>query len=178
MQRSVTSFTPEILSCPTGLYVTGQVWMSKKCQCLVFQFFTEWSVVFILCSVGIANPMRRSVSSQNRHQRYLSHPMRTGCHPTCSLGRHPTMKEAELVRPIGWIASESRSVCFLFLLLSSSMLNVSHRRRRIPRHTHVRSDHVPFIPRQRQDKGRVHSHLLTWILPPIVLQPPLNGSAR
>ena len=81
-------------------------------------------------------------------------------------------------RLIGWITSESRSVCFLFLFLSSSMLNVSHRRRRIPQYTHVRSDHVPFIPRQRQDKGCVHSHLLTWILPPIVLQSPLNGSAR
>ena len=43
-QHFVTSFAPEILKnflAQIDLYVTGQVWMSKKCQYLMFQFFTD-----------------------------------------------------------------------------------------------------------------------------------------
>lgn len=44
-QHFVTSFAPEILSTylnQVQLFVSNQVWLSKKCQYLIFQFFTEW----------------------------------------------------------------------------------------------------------------------------------------
>ncbi|RDB14686.1 hypothetical protein Hypma_016434 [Hypsizygus marmoreus] len=43
-QHFVTTFAPEILSTylnQVQLYVSNQAWLSKKCQYLIFQFFTE-----------------------------------------------------------------------------------------------------------------------------------------
>ena len=51
-QTFVTSFAPEIFKVylhQTELYVSGQAWLSKKCQYRIFTFFTEW-YVFGLCS--------------------------------------------------------------------------------------------------------------------------------
>lgn len=44
-QHFVTNFAPEILRTylnQVQLYVTDQVWLSKKSQYQIFQFFTEW----------------------------------------------------------------------------------------------------------------------------------------
>lgn len=44
-QHFVTMFAPEILSIylhQVELFVSGQAWLSKKCQYQIFQFFTEW----------------------------------------------------------------------------------------------------------------------------------------
>jgi importin-7 len=41
----VSEFAPEIIKAyltQVQLLVSGQAWMSKKCQYLIFQFFTEW----------------------------------------------------------------------------------------------------------------------------------------
>lgn len=49
-EHFVTAFAPEILKVylqQTERYVSGQSWLSKKCQYLIFQFFTEWSVYFV-----------------------------------------------------------------------------------------------------------------------------------
>jgi len=43
----VTHFAPEIMKVylqQVELYVSGQAWLSKKCQYQIFQFFAEWSV--------------------------------------------------------------------------------------------------------------------------------------
>ena len=51
-QHFVTTFAPEIFKVylhQTELYVSGQAWLSKKCQYRIFTFFTEW-YVFGLCS--------------------------------------------------------------------------------------------------------------------------------
>lgn len=44
-ERFITTFAPEMISTylrQLDLYTSGQVWMSKKCQYLIFQFLTEW----------------------------------------------------------------------------------------------------------------------------------------
>lgn len=44
----VSAFAPEIFKTylqQVQLFVAGQAWLSKKCQYLIFQFFTEWWVV-------------------------------------------------------------------------------------------------------------------------------------
>ena len=44
-EHFVTSFAPEIFKTCLGqveLLVSGQAWLSKKCQYHIFQFFTEW----------------------------------------------------------------------------------------------------------------------------------------
>lgn len=44
-QHFVTAFAPEILKVylqQVELLVTGQEWLSEKCQYHAFQFFTEW----------------------------------------------------------------------------------------------------------------------------------------
>jgi hypothetical protein len=44
-QHFVTAFAPEIFNtylAQIKLYVNGEVWMAKKVQYLMFQFFTEW----------------------------------------------------------------------------------------------------------------------------------------
>lgn len=46
-QHFVTMFAPEILRIyldQVQLFVSGQAWLSKKCQFQIFQFFTEWCV--------------------------------------------------------------------------------------------------------------------------------------
>lgn len=46
-QHFVTTFAPEIFKVyihQVELFVSGQVWLSKKCQYHIFQFFTEWYV--------------------------------------------------------------------------------------------------------------------------------------
>lgn len=46
-QHFVANFAPEILNTylnQVQLFVAGQAWLSKKCQYLVFTFFTEWYV--------------------------------------------------------------------------------------------------------------------------------------
>ena len=53
-QHFVTSFAPEIFKVylqQIELYVSGQAWLSKKCQYQILQFFTEWFVLllFIFC---------------------------------------------------------------------------------------------------------------------------------
>lgn len=48
-QHFVTTFAPEIFKVyihQVELFVSGQAWLSKKCQFNIFQFFTEW-LVFI-----------------------------------------------------------------------------------------------------------------------------------
>ena len=44
-EHFVTTFAPEIFKIylqQVELYVSGQVWLSKKCQYQIFSFFTEW----------------------------------------------------------------------------------------------------------------------------------------
>jgi hypothetical protein len=44
----VTHFAPEIFKVylqQIELYVSGQAWLSKKCQYQILQFFTEWFVL-------------------------------------------------------------------------------------------------------------------------------------
>jgi hypothetical protein len=44
-QHFVTTFAPEIFKVyihQVELFVSGQVWLSKKSQYHIFQFFTEW----------------------------------------------------------------------------------------------------------------------------------------
>ena len=44
-QHFVTTFAPEIFNIylqQVELYVSGQTWLSKKCQYRMFSFFTEW----------------------------------------------------------------------------------------------------------------------------------------
>lgn len=44
-EHFVTTFAPEIFKVylhQVELYVSGQAWLSKKCQYQIFQFFTEW----------------------------------------------------------------------------------------------------------------------------------------
>jgi hypothetical protein len=46
----VKAFAPEIFKVylhQIELYVSGQVWLSKKCQYQILQFFTEWFVLFL-----------------------------------------------------------------------------------------------------------------------------------
>jgi hypothetical protein len=48
-QHFVTMFAPEILAIylhQVELFVSGQAWLSKKCQYQIFQFFTEWFVLY------------------------------------------------------------------------------------------------------------------------------------
>ena len=50
-QHFVTTFAPEIFKVylqQTQLFVSGQAWLSKKCQYRVFTFFTEWYVYNLL----------------------------------------------------------------------------------------------------------------------------------
>jgi hypothetical protein len=49
-QHFVTSFAPEIFKVyleQIELYVSGQAWLSKKCQYQILQFFTEWFVLLL-----------------------------------------------------------------------------------------------------------------------------------
>jgi importin-7 len=44
-EHFVTTFAPEIIKTylhQLELYTSGQVWLSRKCQYLIFQFLTEW----------------------------------------------------------------------------------------------------------------------------------------
>ena len=44
-QHFATTFAPEIFKVyihQVELFVSGQVWLSKKCQYHIFAFFTEW----------------------------------------------------------------------------------------------------------------------------------------
>jgi hypothetical protein len=44
----VKAFAPEIFKVylhQIELYVSGQAWLSKKCQYQILQFFTEWFVL-------------------------------------------------------------------------------------------------------------------------------------
>ena len=44
-EHFVTNFAPEIFKVylhQVELYISGQAWLSKKCQYQIFQFFTEW----------------------------------------------------------------------------------------------------------------------------------------
>jgi hypothetical protein len=46
----VKAFAPEIFKVylhQIELYVSGQAWLSKKCQYQILQFFTEWFVLFL-----------------------------------------------------------------------------------------------------------------------------------
>lgn len=48
-QHFVTTFAPEIIKVylqQVELYVSGQAWLSKKSQYHIFQFFTEWYVLW------------------------------------------------------------------------------------------------------------------------------------
>lgn len=47
-EHFVSAFAPEILKVylnQTERFVSGQAWLSKKCQYLIFQFFTDWYVI-------------------------------------------------------------------------------------------------------------------------------------
>jgi hypothetical protein len=47
-QHFATQFAPEIMKVylqQIELYVSGQAWLSKKCQYQILQFFTEWFVL-------------------------------------------------------------------------------------------------------------------------------------
>jgi hypothetical protein len=47
-QHFVSTFAPEIFKVyihQVELFVSGQTWLSKKCQYNIFQFFTEWLVL-------------------------------------------------------------------------------------------------------------------------------------
>jgi len=49
-QHFVTEFAPEIFKVylqQIELYVSGQAWLSKKCQYRILQFFTEWFVLHL-----------------------------------------------------------------------------------------------------------------------------------
>jgi hypothetical protein len=66
----VSTFAPEIFTVylqQVELYVSGQAWLSKKCQYQIFQFFTEWCPSAINSSDR--DPLTRffTASSQNRH---------------------------------------------------------------------------------------------------------------
>ena len=44
-QHFVVQFAPEIFNVylhQVKLYVSGQAWLSNKCQYHIFQFFSEW----------------------------------------------------------------------------------------------------------------------------------------
>lgn len=44
-EHFISTFAPEMIATylrQLDLYTSGQVWMSKKCQYLIFQFLTEW----------------------------------------------------------------------------------------------------------------------------------------
>lgn len=46
----VKAFAPEIFKVylhQIELFVSGQAWLSKKCQYQILQFFTEWFVLFL-----------------------------------------------------------------------------------------------------------------------------------
>jgi hypothetical protein len=48
-EHFVTAFAPEIFKVylhQIELYVSGQAWLSKKCQYQILQFFTEWFVLY------------------------------------------------------------------------------------------------------------------------------------
>ena len=50
-EHFVNNFAPEIFKVylqQTQLFVSGQAWLSKKCQYRVFTFFTEWYVYNLL----------------------------------------------------------------------------------------------------------------------------------
>lgn len=50
-QHFVTTFAPEIFKIylqQVELYVSGQAWLSRKCQYQMFGFFTEWCVCSLL----------------------------------------------------------------------------------------------------------------------------------
>lgn len=65
-QHFVTSFAPEIFKVylhQIELYVSGQAWLSKKCQYQILQFFTEWFVVsflFIPCGPDTMRTQREA----------------------------------------------------------------------------------------------------------------------
>ena len=64
-QHFATNFAPEIFKVyihQVELFVSGQTWLSKKCQYNIFQFFTEW-LVFVHCSQYILNVYRILVSN-------------------------------------------------------------------------------------------------------------------
>ena len=49
-QHFVTTFAPEIFKVylhQVEMFCSGQAWLSKKCQYLIFTFFTEWYVSFL-----------------------------------------------------------------------------------------------------------------------------------
>lgn len=50
-EQFVTTFAPEIIKTylqQLELYASGQVWISPKCQYLIFQFLTEWYALHFL----------------------------------------------------------------------------------------------------------------------------------
>lgn len=75
-QHFVTAFAPEIFKVylqQVQLYVSGQSWLSKKCQYQIFTFFNEWCVcsVRVLSGDPSAHPRWSSAvaSSRSRHGR-------------------------------------------------------------------------------------------------------------
>jgi len=67
-QHFVTNFAPEILHTylnQVQLFVAGQVWLSKKCQYLVFTFFTEWSALVSITLLGMANHALNSIKPKS-----------------------------------------------------------------------------------------------------------------
>lgn len=66
-QHFVTTFAPEIFKIylqQVELFVSGQAWLSRKCQYQIFSFFTEWSVwnMSIARSVLLIQPIVSSPS--------------------------------------------------------------------------------------------------------------------
>jgi hypothetical protein len=68
-EHFVTNFAPEIFKVylhQVELYVSGQAWLSKKCQYQIFQFFTEWCASTFNSSEGSALKRFCPVLSRSR----------------------------------------------------------------------------------------------------------------
>ena len=65
----VSTFAPQIFNAylhQVELFLTSQEWLSSKCQYQIFQFFTEWYVIFFLLFVSFVLTLTcRSVKTKS-----------------------------------------------------------------------------------------------------------------
>lgn len=97
-QHFVTTFAPEIFKIylqQVELFVSGQAWLSKKCQYQILTFFTEWFVDmgrFFECRTLLIPYQRQAKSNLGHAQTSLREPRFLVCVPSAVL--HPRQARA------------------------------------------------------------------------------------
>jgi hypothetical protein len=122
-QHFVTHFAPEIFTIylqQVELYVSGQAWLSKKCQYNIFTFFTEWYIspdglkYLSLISCCIA-------SSPSQRGTYSSHTSTPSYPPSSSLSFVSTRQSKSFGTAILLSMSEAPLVSIWFRMLCQNI---------------------------------------------------------